>query len=158
MTVHLENNHVLLPRQLLSQCAGGRLLSRAPCYKILALQTSPRTECRIFLVFPIPAFLKGETKYRLSARCLVSKILFSRIRKQQDKGSLYIFNLFCSVHLLHTSLILSCFFAGCMPPLLARNAWATKTESVASECNYCQHGQAPARWNFVKCLDTCLSL
>lgn len=137
---------------------GAGCSAEAPCYKILASQTSPRTECRIFFVFPIPAFLKGETKYRLGIRCLVSKILFSRIRKQQDKGSLYIFNLFCSVHLLHTPLILSCFFAGCMPPLLARNAWATKTESVASECNYCQQGQAPVRWNFVKCLNTCLSL
>lgn len=132
MTVHLENDGVLLPGELLSRCAGGRLSSRAAHYKILdhkhPLGLNPG-----FFGFPTPAFLKGEIKYQFGIRHLVSKILFSRIRKCQNKGSLYIFSLFCSV-LFHAILLIRiiCFFVGLMPPL-AHNTWGTGNKSVVSE-------------------------
>lgn len=133
-----------------------------PPYKILtswaSLQLNPGS-----FSFAIPAFLKREITYQLGIRHLVSKILFSRIRKFQDESSLYIFSLFCSLCLLHNLpiRIIHFFCRVCAPPsssqyvghkkqisckwtkLLSRNSYAMEFHQVLDHTPISVNGRLP---------------
>lgn len=65
MTVHLENNRVLLPCERLLQCAGGAGCSAEQPVRRYSHHKQPLELHPGFWGFPIPAFLKEEIEYQL---------------------------------------------------------------------------------------------